>query len=158
MYKSIQQIVCLCPQSIPPHWLGTLCCLCLLILSLHWLSCTDLEGLLQTYLIKTSLESVGAEKCLEPPAFDRQGAVFAQYSLSTYLLAALNDPGRLNEDISSVPWQSSACLLCLPLYPTSVLTTQFNVQQSSCTFLFQPETGRCSGPTSWQSLRWLWPH
>lgn len=66
--------------------------------------------------------------------FHRQRAVCAQCSPLRLSLELLNDSGRFNEDIPSVLWQSSACLLCLLLYPTSVLTTQFNVQQSGCAF------------------------
>lgn len=47
-----------------------------------------------------------------------------------------NYSGGSNEDILSVPWQSSACLFCLPLYPTPVLTALFNVEQSSGSSVF----------------------
>ena len=55
-------------------------------------------------------------------------------------------------------WQSSAYLLCLPLYPTPVLTALLNVKPSSSGSVFQLGRGRCSSPTSTQRLWWLWPH
>lgn len=47
-----------------------------------------------------------------------------------------NYSGGSNEDVPSVAWQSSACLFCLPLYPTPVLTALFNVEQSSGSSVF----------------------
>lgn len=47
-----------------------------------------------------------------------------------------NYSGGSNEDIPSVPWQSSACLFCLLLYPLPVLSARFNVVQSNGSSVF----------------------
>lgn len=110
----------------------------LIKLYIDWFLTYWIQRINVTFSIGINFKYFSCTVCAEYPEIliiHQQRAVCVHLSpllsKSDLSLELWNYSGVLNQDIPSILWQSSACLFCLPLYPTSVLTAPFYVQQSS---------------------------